>query len=60
MPLRENDSGTKLEALYATYASCAPPVHTKVLGRNTFAQMLNAVYTNIGPPQPSLSDRSRV
>ena len=60
VPLREKDSGTKLEALYATYASCAPPVHTKVLGRNTFAQMLNAVYTNIGPHQTSLSDRSRV
>ena len=60
VPLREKDTGTKLEALYATYASCAPPVHTKVLGRNTFAQMLNAVYTNIGPHQTSLSDRSRV
>jgi hypothetical protein len=60
VPLREKDSGTKLEALYAAYSSNAPPVHARVLGRNTFAQMLNSVYTNIGPHQTSLSDRSRV
>jgi hypothetical protein len=49
VPLREKDSGTKLEALYAAYAACVPPVHIKVLGRNTFAKMLNAVFPNIGP-----------
>ena len=58
--LREKDSGTKLETLYTAYTTCVPPIHQKVLGRNTFAQMLNAVYTNIGPHQTSLSDRSRV
>jgi hypothetical protein len=49
VPLREKDSGTKLEALYAAYTTAVPPVHTKLLGRNTFAKMLNAVYTHIGP-----------
>lgn len=49
VPLREKDTGTKLEALYAAYVSTAPPVHAKILGRNTFGKMLNAVYTNIGP-----------
>jgi hypothetical protein len=44
VPLREKDTGTKLEALYAAYTACMPPVHTKVLGRNTFGKMLNAVY----------------
>ena len=38
------DTGTKLEALYGAYASATPPVHAKVLGRNTFAKMLGAVY----------------
>ena len=49
VPLREKDTGTKLEALYAAYVSTAPPVHAKILGRNTFGKMLNAVYNNIGP-----------
>lgn len=49
VPLREKGTGTKLEALYASYFSTAPPVHTKPLGRNKFAAMLNAVYQNIGP-----------
>ena len=49
MPLKEKDTGTKLEALFAAYISTAPPVHLKTLGRNTFAAMLNAVYRNIGP-----------
>jgi hypothetical protein len=49
VPLREKDTGTKLEALYATYASCAPPVHAKVLGKILFAKLLNSVYPNIGP-----------
>ncbi len=49
MLLREKDSGTKLEALYTAYTTAAPPVHSKVLGRNTFAGMLSAIYPNIGP-----------
>ena len=47
--LKEKDTGTKLEALYAAYTTAAPPVHAKLLGRNKFARMLNAVYPNIGP-----------
>jgi hypothetical protein len=35
VPLREKDAGTKLDAPYTT---TAPHVHTKVLGRGTFAQ----------------------
>ena len=49
VPLREKDTGSKLEALYGAYVSTAPPVHTKPLGRNKFAAMLSAVYPNIGP-----------
>lgn len=49
LPLREKDTGTKLEALYGAYVSTAPPVHMKLLGRNKFAAMLSAVYQNIGP-----------
>jgi hypothetical protein len=49
VPLREKDSGTKLEALYGAYVSTTPLVHTKLLGRNKFAAMLSAVYQNIGP-----------
>ena len=49
VPLREKDTGTKLEALYAAYWSSVPPVHSKLLGRNKFAAMLSAVYPNIGP-----------
>ena len=47
--LREKDTGTKLEALYAAYTSATPPIHQKVLGRNKFAAMLGAVYAGIGP-----------
>jgi hypothetical protein len=49
VPLREKDTGTKLEALYAAYTLAAPQVHAKVLGRNTFAKMLGAVFPNVGP-----------
>ena len=49
MPLREKDTGTKLEALYTAYASSVPAVHAKVLGKILFAKLLNAVYPNIGP-----------
>ena len=30
-----------------------PPVHAKLLGRNKFGKMLNAVYHNIGPHRNS-------
>jgi len=49
IPLREKDSGTKLEALFGAYTTATPPIHQKLLGRNKFAAMLNAVYHNIGP-----------
>ena len=49
LQLREKDTGTKLEALYAAYTLAAPPVHAKALGRNKFAQMLSSVYPGIGP-----------
>jgi hypothetical protein len=49
VPLREKDTGTKLEALYASYFSTAPPVHQKILGRNTFAKMLISIYPGVGP-----------
>jgi hypothetical protein len=49
IPLREKDTGTKLEALFGAYASAAPPVHQKPLGRNKFAAMLGVVYAGIGP-----------
>jgi hypothetical protein len=48
IPLREKDSGTKLEALHGAYIASAPPVHQKVLGRNLFAKMLEQVYPGIG------------
>ena len=47
--LREKDTGTKLEALYSAYASAAPPVHARLLGKILFAKMLNAVFPNVGP-----------
>ena len=47
--LREKDNGTKLEALYSAYASAAPPVHARLLGKILFAKMLNAVFPNVGP-----------
>jgi hypothetical protein len=30
-PLREKDTGTKIEVLYAAYTLAAPPVHARVL-----------------------------
>ncbi len=36
IPLREKDTGTKLEALFGAYTSANPPVHQKSLGRNKF------------------------
>jgi hypothetical protein len=49
VPLREKDTGTKLETLFASYASAAPPVHTKLLGRSTLGKMLGAIFPGIGP-----------
>ena len=49
VPLREKNNGTKLEVLYAAYTLTAPPVHAKLLGMNTFAKMLDAVFPNVGP-----------
>ena len=49
VPLREKDTGTRLEALYTAYATAQPPVHGKVLGKIKFGRMLNDIYTHIGP-----------
>ena len=49
IPLREKDTGTKLNALFSAYASATPPVHQKLLGKTTFGKMLGAVYPGIGP-----------
>jgi hypothetical protein len=49
VPLREKDTGTKLEALFGAYIAAAPPVHQKLLGKTTFGKMLGAVYPGIGP-----------
>jgi hypothetical protein len=45
--------GTKLSVLYAAYAAAVPPVHAKLLGRNTFGKILSEVYPNIGPHRNS-------
>jgi hypothetical protein len=55
VPLREKDTGTKLEALYSAYTSASQPVHQKPLGRNKFAQMLSGVYPGIGPHKNAAS-----
>ena len=55
VPLREKDTGTKLEALFGAYTSASPPVHQKPLGRNKFAAMLSSVYAGIGPHKNSAS-----
>ena len=49
MELRDKDRGTKLEALHSAYMRACPPVHTRQLGKNTFARMLGTVYPGIGP-----------
>jgi hypothetical protein len=49
VPLREKDSGTKLEVLHTAYVAASPPVHAKTLGKILFGKMLNAVFPNIGP-----------
>jgi hypothetical protein len=55
VPLREKDSGTKLEALYTAYATTVPSVHAKVLGKILFGKMLNAIFPNIGPHKNTTS-----
>jgi hypothetical protein len=55
VPLREKDTGTKLEALFGAYTTASPPVHQKPLGRNKFAAMLSSVYAGIGPHKNSSS-----
>jgi hypothetical protein len=49
VPLRDKDSGTKLEALFGAYTAAVPPVHTPLLGRNKFAAMLCEIRPDIGP-----------
>jgi hypothetical protein len=49
VPLREKDTGTKLDVLYTAYSISVPPVHSKLLGKIIFAKMLNVLYANIGP-----------
>jgi hypothetical protein len=49
VPLREKDTGTKLDVLYSAYTSASPPVHQKSLGKIKFAAMLSAGYVGIGP-----------
>ena len=56
VPLREKDTGSKLEALHTAYASAAPPVHQKFLGKTTFGKMLCAVYPGIGPHRGSAGE----
>jgi hypothetical protein len=58
VPLREKDTGTKLEVLYAAYTLAAPPVHAKVLGKILFGKMLNAVFPHVGPHKNTASSAS--
>ena len=58
VPLREKDTGTKLEALYTAYTSCVPAVHAKLLGKIKLAQLLGVVYPNIGPHRNSAGTAS--
>jgi hypothetical protein len=55
VPLREKDSGTKLDALYTAYTATVPPVHAKMLGKILFGKMLNGVFPNIGPHKNTTS-----
>ena len=49
VPLKEKDSGSKLDALFGAYTAASPPVHAKPLGKILFAKMLSAAYAGIGP-----------
>ena len=55
VPLREKDTGSKLDALYTAYTTCVPPIHAKLLGKILFGKMLNAIYPNIGPHRDTCS-----
>jgi hypothetical protein len=56
VPLREKDTGSKLEALHTAYASAAPPVHQKLLGKTTFGKLLCTVYPGVGPYRGSAGE----
>jgi len=53
VPLKEKDSGTKLDALFGAYTTASPPVHAKPLGKILFTKMLNAVCAGVGPHRNS-------
>jgi hypothetical protein len=56
IPLREKDTGSKLEALHTAYASAALPVHQSCLGKTTFGRMLCSVYPGVGPHRGSAGE----
>jgi hypothetical protein len=49
VPLREKDTGTKLDSLFGAYTSANPPVHARLMGKQAFGKMLGSVYPGIGP-----------
>lgn len=53
VPLKEKDSGSKLDALFGAYTAASPPVHSKPLGKILFGKMLSACYAGIGPHRTS-------
>jgi hypothetical protein len=55
IPLRAKDTGTKLERLFASYTSAAPPVHQRQLGKILFCKMLQGIYPGIGPHKNAAS-----
>jgi hypothetical protein len=55
IPLRAKDTGTKLERLFASYTSAAPPVHQRQLGKILFCKMLQVIYPGIGPHKNAAS-----
>jgi hypothetical protein len=58
IPLRAKDTGTKLERLFASYTSAAPPVHQRQLGKILFCKMLQGIYPGIGPHKKTRRARS--
>jgi hypothetical protein len=55
IPLRAKDTGTKLDRLFASYTSAAPPVHQRQLGKILFCKMLQGIYPGIGPHKNAAS-----
>ena len=55
VPLREKDTGTKLDVLYSAYTASSPPVHQKQLGKILFGKMIQGVYPGIGPHKNAAS-----